>query len=409
MKILFVVSSFPKLSETFILNQIVGLIDLGAEVEILAFQPVHNPEDHPTVAQYKLMEKVHYVNLPAAYFQRLMGGIKIGIRHPRQAIRQLNILKNGWYALTLRSLSLLPKMADLDRPFDAIISHYGPNGVVVEQMKQAGFWSTSQHYVFFHGYDLTAFRKRWGNKPYQILIQSDSQIRTISRYFKKQLLDLGVPRNRLAVHHMGVDCQKIKPVKSVNPPQKVFRLITVGRLVEKKGIDQTILTLAALKHRAVNAELTIIGAGPLKGRLQALVHALKLDACVYFLGAQDQTAVQKAIQAADVLILMSHISSQGDMEGIPVVLMEAMAQGKMVLSTYHSGIPELIQPEVNGWLVPVDDYQAAAEQLKMIATNQTPIEQIRKAARLKIETDFNNQLLNQQLFNELSEGLRDGK
>ncbi|KRM21201.1 glycosyltransferase [Latilactobacillus graminis] len=402
MKILFVVSSFPKLSETFILNQITGLIDLGVDVEILAFQPIYNIENHPTVAQYHLLEKVHYVNLPQSYLKRLAVGLKICLQHPKQALQQLNILKNGWYALTLRSLSLLPKMGNLDPSYDVIISHYGPNGVVVEQMKQAGFWPNSQHYTFFHGYDLTAFRRRWGHKPYQILVQSDCQIRAISHYFKKQLSDLGIPDARLAVHHMGIDCEKIKPEKSIIKSPKTLSLVTVGRLVEKKGMDQAILTLAALKQRAITAELTIIGGGALSAQLHALVHALKLDAYVYFMGEQDQIVVQKVIQAADVVILMSHISGQGDMEGIPVVLMEAMAQAKPVLSTYHSGIPELIQSEENGWLVPVDDYQAAADQLKIIATNLAQIEPIRKAARLKIETDFNNRVLNQQLYDELS-------
>ena len=123
---------------------------------------------------------------------------------------------------------------------------------------------------------------------------------------------------------------------------------------------------------------------------------LNLSDKITFHGAKPPQFVKECLNKSDIFLLPSVVDSQGDMEGIPVALMEAMASGLTVVSTYHSGIPELIEDNVSGFLVPERDPKAIAEALKKVMTTDK-LNDIRRQAREKVEKEFNSFTLSNEL------------
>lgn len=384
MKITFLLSTFPKISETFILSQITGLIDLGVEVEIIAFKQADTEKIHPLVEQYQLLNKTVYVSSK----NKLVRGMKLAkimLLHPKATINLLDKRRNH-RTTGLRSLELSKYVKKLSST-DVIIAHYGPIGATVANLQSVKLLDPVKLITFFHGFDVTA---------YQQLFSQKNIILTISEFFQEKLLKLEVKSNQVAVCHMGVDISlfKYQPHEIQSPT----KLVSVGRLVEKKGFDTTIEMVHKLVSEGNNIHLNIIGDGPLKEELGKKIIELNLQEHITLLGSQNQKQVHQQMLESDFFILMSHTSSNGDKEGIPVVLMEAMASGLPVISTYHSGIPELITNNKSGWLVPENDAQAGFEVFRNAIKNVTELNEVKSNARKKIGKEFNSELLNQQLL-----------
>src|SRR5437868_13294812 len=140
------------------------------------------------------------------------------------------------------------------------------------------------------------------------------------------------------------------------------RLLTVARLVEKKGVDDALRAVAAVRFRHPGLRYDVVGDGPLRGGLEALAGELGLGDAVIFHGARYADAVREMMDAANVFVLASRTAGDGDEEGTPNVLLEAQACGLPILSTTHSGIPEVVDPQA-GVLVAEGDPAALARAL----------------------------------------------
>lgn len=196
---------------------------------------------------------------------------------------------------------------------------------------------------------------------------------------------------------MGVDMDRFtqRPVKAPGSP---LEIISVARLTEKKGLHVAIEACRQLKARGVAFHYRILGMGPWERRLRTLIEQYELEAYVEMPGFKPSHEVKAMLDAADVFLLPSVTGTDGDMEGIPVALMEAMAVGIPVVSTVHSGIPELIEPGHSGWLVEENNPEALAMQLERFAAlDDHALSPVLHNARRKVETDFNQHLINRQL------------
>src|SRR5699024_2729183 len=146
------------------------------------------------------------------------------------------------------------------------------------------------------------------------------------------------------VHHLGVDLEALPMARRdwTSPP---MRFVSVCRLIEKKGIEFALRALARMQQdRPERAwSYTIIGDGELRGALEALATELGIADIVRFCGAQPHDVVRRCLAESHVFVLPSVTARNGDVEGIPISLMEAMAAGLVPVSTFHSGIPELIE------------------------------------------------------------------
>jgi colanic acid/amylovoran biosynthesis glycosyltransferase len=174
--------------------------------------------------------------------------------------------------------------------------------------------------------------------------------------------------------------------------------LTVGRLVEKKGLEYAVRAVALARRTCPNLRYEIIGDGPLRPALGELVDKLNLAPIVSLLGAADCDFVRRKMAATDLFMLPSVTANDGDQEGIPVSLMEAQACGLPVLSTRHSGIPELVADGESGFLVAERDVEALASRLTYLIEHPESWPRMGRAGRTIVESRFNIEALNRDLL-----------
>lgn len=189
---------------------------------------------------------------------------------------------------------------------------------------------------------------------------------TISDYNRAYLESRGVPADKLAVVRCGVSFAERAAAPS-RERRLLPRIGTLGRLVEKKGVDVLLRAAASLRNQGVNIELSIAGDGPLRPQLEASAAALGLGECVRFEGNLDHARVREWMHGLDLFVLACKPDANGDMDGIPVVLMEAMSQRVPVVSTRLSGIPELVVHGETGLLArPGYAEDLAAQMIRLL-------------------------------------------
>ena len=410
MSILFVLPEFPKYSETFVIDQIVGLLDRGFDVRILAISRGPEPAPGDVVALRGLMDRATFIFDHAASAssswqiaaQRLLQVLP-GL--PRARVRRaLSVRRYGHAAKTL---VLAGAARRLRQPLkaQAIIAHFGPTGVLAAHLRSLGLIE-GPLYTVFHGYDLSRHSVlARHNEDYRRLFASGERMLPISTRWGLKLQALGCAPEKIQVHRMGVDLDSFRfvPPDDVLPSRlRPLHVVSVARLVEKKGVLYLCQAVAQLAQRKIPVDLEIIGDGPLQMGLERFVAEQALEGRIHIRGRRDKAYVQAALARADVFALPSITAADGDQEGIPVSLMEAMASGVPCLSTVHSGIPELIEDGRSGWLVPERDATALADKLASIQRGDYDLPTIARHARDTVEAHFNQSRLHDQLAAQLA-------
>src|SRR3989338_6247899 len=235
MKIAIVVTAFPKVSETFIVNDIIGLIDLGHDVDILALQkPRDATPTQEEVSEYKLLNRTRYLNIPKQKLERLIKALLMVIRSfyldPSALAKFLNFKKYGRHE-TLNNLFKIEPF--LRKKYDIIHCHFGSNAlkfIFLKDILDIKFVTT------FHGYDISKDVKEKGNDLYCELFAKGDLFLPVSEYFKNKLLKLGCPEEKIKLRYCGVDADKFPYVDRIFDFHKRIRLLTLARLAEKKGI-----------------------------------------------------------------------------------------------------------------------------------------------------------------------------
>ncbi len=414
MKIAFIVTQFPLLSETFILNQITGLIDRGHKVDIFAKMPGNFDLIHEDVHRYNLLESNcyfidSYYMVSKNKIVRLDSGARFMMKYihknPIPLLNSVNFLKYGKQAA---SLGLLFKiMPFLEKgPYDIIHTHYGPNGnfgTLLKDLKAI----KGKVITTFHGYDMSKYIRNNGDDVYDYLFVKGDLFLPISEYWKDSLIKLGCSEHKIIVHRMGVDTNKFRFIPRKQKNNEKVQLLTIARLVEKKGLEFGIRAVAKVMKKHSNLEYRIVGDGSLRYELEELVEDLKIVDKVKLLGWKQQEEIVELMRDADILLAPSVTAKDGDQEGIPVVLMEALAQGLPVLSTRHSGIPELVQDGISGFLIPEKDVDGLAEKLLYLIKHQEIWPEMGRAGRVHVERNYDINKLNDRLVELYQQLLRD--
>lgn len=397
LKIALVVNTFPTLSQTFIQNQITGLLDLGHDVEIFAKFNYKEKKIHSDVEKYGLMNRVHYFNIPSSKIKRTLKAIYFIItnfhKSPLKILKSLNVFKHGKEALSLKSLYIL--IPFLEKKFDIIHCHFGPNGIHGVDLKEIGI--SGKIVTTFHGYDLSMFILNNDKTVYKDLFHKGDLFLPISNYWKKRLIKLNCDKNKILVHHMGISLDKFKYSERKIPADKAVKILTIGRLTEKKGHKYVLKAISKIVHKHKNIIYLIAGDGTLRDELKSLVTKLRINNNVQFLGNVDDDTLLKLYQESHIFILPSVTAHSGDKEGIPVVLMEAQATGLPVISTLHSGIPEVVHEDKSGFLVPERDVNALAEKIESLIEHPEVWSKMGKYGRKFVEENYDIKILNQRL------------
>lgn len=408
MKIALFVDQFPKLSETFILNQIDGLLERGHEVTIFPcrhsgetrlqgiienrhlMDVVYYPVDTGTTFLGKIRLRLHLAILRMKYAKSIAGLRKAFAQYPHVG---------GWHSALMRAEPLLRH----ENKFDLLFAHFGPNGLRASWYRDAGLVSAPLVTVF-HGFDLSTYLNQHNDKVYEPLFRNGDLFLPISRYWQEKLIETGCHPERIKVHHVGIDCEQFAFQPRTYSKGEPVVLISVVRLVEKKGIEYAIRAMVEVVASGKPVAYRIIGDGPLLEPLKDLVAQLKLNDHVSFLGTKTSEEVMEELSGAQLFLAPSVESDNGDMEGIPTVLMEAMATGMPVISTWHSGIPELVEDGVSGTLVGEREVSNLAFAIVTLMDSPERWAAMGQFGRQKVLEEFNIQTLNTQLdtaFKEL--------
>jgi len=370
LRVAYLVKTFPRLSETFILNEILGVEELGLELEIFSLRklPPANEPVHPDVAK-----------------------VKAPVRYIPSLIRPL--WPPGLALLLFSHLALL--FAAPQRYFAAARFHFGSgNSPRLKDFLQAGYLGralsrgkfTHLHAHFANvpttvaeivkhltgiGYSFTAHAKDVYLTPPSELARKIKEAKcvltctAVNQRYLAGLADQGTPV-RLAYH--GVDVSRFRALSSGDSPQNdgVPLILSVARLCEKKGLEFLIEACRILVDRGVAFQCRIVGHGPLEDKLQKMIATLALRDRVFLLGKMTQDQLAQLYPQSNLFVLPCMILENGDQDGIPNVLFEAMVCGVPIISTEIPGICELIEHQKNGLLVEQRNARALADAIELL-------------------------------------------
>jgi colanic acid/amylovoran biosynthesis glycosyltransferase len=375
MRIGFVVGQFPQLSETFVIGQMTGLLRRGFSVEVVCNGITdYDFPDRRQEPLRTLLPRTRDWWGAAARLRPAVAGLPAQLRDKVST------------ALDISSAASLNRC-------DVIVAHFGHNGARAARLKK---WKrlTPPIITIFHGYDVGVPLQERDLGRYGDLFRHGTLNLTVNGYFRDVLVKAGAPAEKVAVHHMGIDLKKI-PYDWKSWRGAPLQLISVCRLAEKKGVEYALRALAELRADAPDLawHYRIIGDGPLRQGLEALASELGIAEHVSFLGSLPHGDVKEWLQRSHAFVLPSVTAANGDVEGIPVALMEAMAAGLTVVSSCHSGIPELIEDGKTGFLAAERDVNTLADRLRFIAEHPDECESIALAARRKVEAEFDMERL----------------
>ncbi len=342
LKILFVTGGFPDVTETFILNQITTLLDRGHDVYIYA-----NGRGK--------MDKIH------------------------ADIEKYNLLDRTFYKIPLELA-----------PFDVVCCQFGYLArKVMRKHKELG----NNIVVCFRGTDITEYvRKR--PKSYSRLFRYARRrgknifYLPVCTYFKKILRAMGGPLGRVIVHPSAIDCNDLAYKKRNYKNGDTVKLLCVARFVVKKGHKNLLHALALVIKKHPKIHLTLAGGGKLQGDIEQLIEKLNLQKHVTLFGWATKQEVKELFADAHIFALASRTSGSGNKEGIPNVLKEAMASGVPVVSTIHSGIPDLITHNVTGMLGRENDHQTLAKNIMYLIEHPEKWDVMTRRARAVVENEY---------------------
>ncbi|HEX2962736.1 MAG TPA: glycosyltransferase, partial [Ignavibacteriales bacterium] len=232
-------------------------------------------------------------------------------------------------------------------------AHFGHNGTFLLPLKmKLGLPMLTS----FHGADVSSRPKEDSvyRKNLQELFKQGELFTVVSEAMAQRVIRLGCPPEKIRVLHCGIDLKRISYRPPANVPYQQATILSVGRLVEKKGMADLLEAMARVKalRPKLSCRLLIVGEGPLERPLKQLSNKLGLAQEVSFLGVMSRTEIIRLLAEAQLFVLASRQASNGDAEGIPVALMEALAGGLPVITSNHEGIPELVRNRQNGLVVP---------------------------------------------------------
>lgn len=409
MRVACLVHDFPKLSETFILNQITGLIERGHHVDIYTNRIHDGAEAHPDVEKFNLWGNIYQLpDTPTDLIPRLLLGLWLLLRHwhrhPAMFGRALNPLRHGFSTLGLRLVYPATILAN-KAPYDVIHSQFATQSFTGLAFAQV-LYPQPKVVVACRGYDISTDLRQLTQGNRDRLFRDVDFFLANCEFFRQKAIELGCNPAKVRVHRSGLDCTKFAYSPRRTPVERGGHLVTTGRLVEKKGIEYVIRAVAQLLPKYPDLQYSIIGDGSRRESLQQLVESLQLDDAVHLLGWKNEQQIAEILRQGDLFIAPSVTAANGNQDAPINVLKEAMAMGMPVVSTWHGGIPELIEHGVNGLLVPERDVDALVEQIDFLLQNPDRWDAMARAGRATVERDYNLHRLNDQLV-ELYQVLTD--
>ena len=375
MRVLYVLKRFPRLSETFVLHEMLQLESTGARVLVDALLEPEDEPRHPELS--RLQAEVRYLPRRPRLRQR-----SVAMTHTRLACRRpIRWCRAAWRAQrsgSWRRFVQAGLCAERIRLTGATHVHAHFATAAAEVARDAAYLAKVAVSVTAHAKDI--YHVDNVGQLARRLAGVDTVV-TVSRCNADHL--------RLSLSP-GTDIRHIPNAVALAPVTMSHAegpILCVSRLVPKKGIDVLLDALALMKSRDQWSRAEIIGGGPLLDELQRRAAELDIEDRVDFLGRQPSSAVSDAYRRCSMVVLPCRIDDDGDRDGMPTVLIEALARGIGVISTDIVGIPELVRHEVTGLLVPPDDPLALADAMGRLLDDPALASRLGSAGRDLVAID----------------------
>lgn len=403
LKIAFIVTEYPKTTETFIMRDVMEFSGHGCELLIFSlthFNKLDLLHDFAKPTRAWARDYAYFASpdviAAVAYFMW---------RAPRKLTRVVyDILRGSWRhpATLLKSLFILPKSLRIARELmlwqadhihAAYAGHPATAAWIIKRMTGIPFSASS------HAHDLFETQALLTTK-----LPEAELVRTISNFNKRFLIE-HVPQlaeRPPQVIHVGTyltDNDQRVPLDQIDG----FRILYVGSLEQRKGVD--LLLRAFARARQPDWQLEIIGDGPERANLEALARTESLAASVTFKGAQTNENVRAAMLQSSLLVVPSRIGARNQTEGLPTVIVEAFSARLPVVATRLTGIPEIVLHDVTGLLFEMEDEAGLANALVRISSDLAQAAQWAEAGRALVDEEFDQRKNAKLLLDQIKKTL----
>jgi len=384
MKLGYLVSQYPAVNHTFVLREVLALRELGFDISVVSIRQCDRPAESLSTDEAAESRRVYSV-LGAGALQIFATNLRVLLRRPWGYLRGLGY---AW-KLTRGTPRLL--LAYSAYFAEAVVAgdYFERNGVLSVHTHFSSTVALIMARVYPIKYSLTVhgpgeFADGVGFHLSE-KVAGATFVATISHYGSSQVMIACDPKYWRKIHtlRLGVDTVAFPPrAPRSRSSSDAFKLVFVGRLAPVKAQQILIEALAILRDRGRNAALTLVGEGPSRAALEALVQERHLSANVELVGACNHDRIADFYRDCDAFALASFA------EGVPVVMMEAMAMEVPCIATWITGIPELVDAGVDGLLVPPADPTALADAVEQLMDNPDLAASLGAAGRVKVLSKY---------------------
>lgn len=377
-RIAYILKMYPRFSQTFVINELLAHQAAGREIDIFSLRLPNDTRFHAAVS--RVQSKVVRIPRPGGRSSNFLGVLRKTARklpatwqviegNPEVSASDLEQAMN----LALRAHQL---------GIDHLHAHFGTVATTTSRLaaKMAGIsYSFTAHAkdIYHESVDERVLRAKLADASAVITV-SDYNVRYLQRNF-------GEAADRVVHINNGLDLTEF-PFEE--PGEREPLILAVGRLIEKKGFDILVQACAHLRDAGRAFRCEIAGCGELAGELSRLVRDLGLDGHVSLLGPQPQDTIRERLHRASVLAAPCVVAANQDRDGLPTILVEAMAMGTPCVSTDVTGIPEILKHGETGLQVPQHDARALAEACSFLLDRPAERVRLARTARAMVEREF---------------------
>ena len=399
----YILRSYPRLSQTAALNEILALEQLGVGIHIFAGINPREPTVQRQAAEIKAPVDYLETGLRQSRAARIRDHLGAMIASPRRYFRTVDYvwrrkdLDVGYtagsrHACLTQAVYLARLLRQRQRggsPIDHLHAHFAHDPTLIALLA---------HKLTGVSYSFTAHARDLYQIPRSVLIDRIEAADAVVTgcvanvdYLNEVSSELApgkaLPEKVILLHH-GADLEVFQPAPRQGETSAPLLILSVSRLVEKKGFSDLLRAYHKLNHAGYRFRGVIYGDGPLKGELAALIKQLGLENDVALAGACSQQELLPALRRADIFALTPYVTEDGDRDGVPAVLVEAMACGLPVVGTSVAGIPELVTDHHDGVLAQPRDVEGIAAALAALLDDEAKRRQLGEAARQTVEDGF---------------------
>jgi colanic acid/amylovoran biosynthesis glycosyltransferase len=377
--IAYLFTTFPKSTETFLQREITGLLAGGARLRIWSLWGgggEFNATRVERFPEWKLFTLLWMIPITAlrhpGLFRQLIHGL-----FTRRAPSWLNFWEN------MLGAAFACLYADEFRQHPPAHIHAAWSAAPATAAWLLWQMNGTRYSAAAHAYDLYRDGGDWWLRE---KLLPAAFVRTSTSMAQRTLMERGVPSEKISVIRRGLTT--LPPRRSLRSPRVPLRLLCVARLVPKKGLDLQLSIYAALKSAGLAFEAQIAGDGPLRAALENQIAALGLTSDVRLLGHRCETEIWELLAWADVLLHTGIVAPDGDRDGLPNVIPEAMSAGVLVVTSPAAATTEAVTDGVSGFVLPPAAPARWVATLRALSQDDRLAERLRAAARLWVEENF---------------------